>query len=137
MTKFDFKKIRKILNKTQKEMAVLLSVSKKAIESYEQGLRNIPPNVQRIVYFLLFKLNNDKFGRKKPCWQSKKCSADIRRNCVAWLSREGFYCWFITGKVCVVQRELSGGTCTSCFDCDFFRENLAKIIPQPELAKVS
>jgi DNA-binding XRE family transcriptional regulator len=49
----EFKKIRKRLNRTQKEIAPLLGVSQKAIHSYEQGLRNIPPHVERQMLFLL------------------------------------------------------------------------------------
>jgi len=127
MQKTDFKKLRKILNKTQKEMASLLSISKKTVESYEQGLRNIPPNVQRIVYFLVFKFNMDKIDKKRNCWQAKKCTMPIRKNCVAYLAKEGFFCWFITGRVCAV--ELTSETCCdSCFECDFFRESLDKIL---------
>jgi len=111
-------------------MAELLSVSKKAIESYEQGLRNIPPNIERIVYYLLFKLTKGKLGRKKLCWQQKKCSPDYRQNCVAWLARDGYYCWFITGKVCAVVRENPYTDIDSCFECDFFINNLDSILPQ-------
>lgn len=129
MHKEDFKKIRNILKKTQKEMAVLLGVSKKAVESYEQGLRNIPSNSERLLYFLLFKLNMNKFGKKELCWQKKKCMPDIRKNCVAWLAREGFFCWFITGRVCEASKLLGDGCCDSCFDCDFFKEQLSKVCP--------
>ena len=51
----EFKKIRKRLNRTQKEIAPLLGVSQKAIHSYEQGWRNIPPHVERQMLFLLSK----------------------------------------------------------------------------------
>lgn len=131
MQKNDFKKIRKILKKTQKEMASLLGVSKKAVESYEQGLRNIPPNSERLLYFLLFKLNMEQFGKKELCWQKKNCTPEIRKDCVAWLAREGFFCWFITGRVCEGTRaSLSNGDCCeSCFDCSFFKEQLSRVIP--------
>jgi transcriptional regulator with XRE-family HTH domain len=134
MKKEDFKKLRKILNKTQREMAVLLGISKKTIESYEQGLRNIPPNVQRIVYFLVFKLNMTKSGKKKVCWQANKCSQEIRSNCVAWLAKEGYFCWFITGKVCAGEELRAESCCDSCFECDFFKTNLKEVL-SPEQQK--
>jgi len=129
MQKDDFKRIRKILNKSQKEMASLLGLSKKAVESYEQGLRNIPANTRRILYFLLFKLNRGEFGKREMCWQKKKCSTDIRKNCVAWMAREGYFCWFITGRVCEGERQLGDNSCESCFECWFFMDQLSKIIP--------
>jgi len=135
MQKEDFKKLRKILRKTQKEMAELLGVSKKTVESYEQGLRNIPPNVQRIVYFLLFKLTIKKADKKRKCWNAKKCAPPIRNNCVAWLAKEGYYCWFITGRVCAAEQPPHGeGCCDSCFECDFFKENLEKVMAEREKA---
>ena len=131
MKKEEFLKIRKKLDKTQKEMAALLGISIKTVESYEQGLRNIPVNVERIVYFLLFKLNMDKFqhGQEPPlmCWQEKNCPPQIRESCIAWLAQEGFFCWFITGRVCTGARLASGGAIKSCFHCDFFKKNLDKI----------
>ena len=127
MQKQDFLKIRKKLNKTQKGMAELLGVSKKAVESYEQGLRNIPVNIERIVYFLLFKLNMEKFEENKLCWEDKECPPGIRENCVAWIAKEGFFCWFITGRVCAGEKLRSPQTKNSCFNCSFFRENLESV----------
>ncbi len=108
-------------------MAELLGVSKKAVESYEQGLRNIPVNIERIVYFLLFKLNMEKFKENKLCWEDKECPPSIRENCVAWIAKEGFFCWFITGKVCAGEKLHSPQTINSCFNCSFFRENLETV----------
>ncbi len=127
MLKEDFKEVRKILKKTQKEMAALLGISRKTVESYEQGLRNIPGNMGRIVYFLLFKLNMGKIARGELCWKKKKCPLKIRENCIAWLAKEGFFCWFITGRVCALEKLLGESSSDSCFECSFFKENLKKV----------
>ncbi|MEN8154451.1 MAG: helix-turn-helix transcriptional regulator [Acidobacteriota bacterium] len=128
MEKKEFIKIRKDLEKTQKEIAVLLGVSLKTIESYEQGLRNIPPNVERILYYLFFKLNKDKIKEKKMCWDETNCPAEIREKCIAWSTGEGYYCWFITGKTCYKQREQYGiETIPNCFHCPVFKIKLKEI----------
>lgn len=127
MKKEEFVKIRKKIGKTQKETAMLLGISHKTVESYEQGFRNIPVNVERIIYYLLFKLNMDKLDNRQLCWHVKDCPADIRKNCIAWVAQEGFFCWFLTGKTCIRERLLSGGTSENCFSCSFFRENSKKI----------
>ena len=127
MKKENFINIRKKLDKTQKEMAALLGISIKTVESYEQGLRNIPVNVERIVYFLLFKLNMEKFNGRQLCWDKKKCAGQTRENCIAWLAKEGFFCWFITGRVCEHEKNLSANSTQTCFNCSFFKENLKKI----------
>jgi transcriptional regulator with XRE-family HTH domain len=127
MQKEKFYQIRKRLDKTQKEMAALLGVSIKTVESYEQGLRNIPVNVERIVYFLLFKLNMEKFNGKENCWDTKKCPSSTRENCIAWAAKEGFFCWFLTGKVCAHEEFISRKSTVSCFECSFFKDNFEKI----------
>ena len=56
----EFKKLRKKLNKTQKEIAQLLGVSVKAVNSYEQGWRNISPHIERQMFFLSPELRETK-----------------------------------------------------------------------------
>jgi DNA-binding XRE family transcriptional regulator len=46
MNKNEFKRHRKRLRKTQKQMAELLGTSLKAFHSYEQGWRNVPVHVE-------------------------------------------------------------------------------------------
>ena len=95
----EFKKIRKRLNRTQKEIAPLLGVSQKAVHSYEQGWRNIPPHVERQMLFLLSRMDgNSKVSR--PCWVIKKCHPSIKVHCPAWEFNSGKLCWFINGYIC-------------------------------------
>ena len=51
--KENFAKARVKLGKTQKELGNLLSVSLKAIQSYEQGWRPVPHHIESQIYFLL------------------------------------------------------------------------------------
>lgn len=127
MTRDKFIAIRKKLNKTQKEIARLLGVSLNTVESYEQGIRNIPGNIERILYFLYFKVNTNENDQTINCWEAKHCPPDIRENCIAWLAKEGFFCWFMTGKTCMIETIRSPGKTADCFDCSFFLSNLEKI----------
>lgn len=95
----EFKKLREKINKTQKQMAQLLGVSLKAVHSYEQGWRNIPPHVERHMFFLLSKLDKKPEGRK-PCWVIKKCPTKTKKQCPAWEFNAGDLCWFINGNIC-------------------------------------
>ncbi len=94
----DFSSARLRLRKTQKEMAQLLGKSVKTIHSYEQGLRKIPPQVERQVFLLLFRSADTK--GKKPCWVVKKCPAKLKKRCPAWEFNSGDLCWFIGGTLC-------------------------------------
>jgi len=94
----EFKNLRKKLNRTQKEIAPLLGVSKKAIHSYEQGWRNIPPHVERQMLFLLSRM--DGYSKvSRPCWVIKKCHPSIKVQCPAWKFNSGKLCWFVNGNI--------------------------------------
>jgi hypothetical protein len=91
--------LRKRLNKTQREMGQLLGTSLKAVHSYEQGWRSIPPHVERQLYFLLTRFNNKK-SDASPCWKTTECPLDRRKDCPAWEFKTGDLCWFINGTIC-------------------------------------
>jgi len=97
--KKEFTKIRKRLNKTQKQMAELLGSSVKAIHSYEQGWRSIPPHVERQLFFLISRIRYNDYEHK-PCWVIKKCPPKRKKQCPAWEYKAGKLCWFINGTIC-------------------------------------
>jgi len=99
MDSHEFQSFRKKMNKTQNQMAQLLGVSLKAIHSYEQGWRTIPPAVERQMYFLLFKKGSGS-NSTKPCWRVKKCTPEQKKQCPAWEFKSGELCWFINGTIC-------------------------------------
>ncbi len=97
MTADEFKALRKRLNKTQRQMAQLLGTSIKAIHSYEQGWRTIPPHAERQMLFLVSR----KTSRKAlSCWKVKHCPAKLRANCPATEFKATQICWFINGTIC-------------------------------------
>jgi len=99
MDKEIFAKARAKLNKTQKELAALLGVSLKAVQSYEQGWRSVPLHAERQIYFLLV---NQRQGtpstKRKDCWREKKCK--LKKACPAWEFQAGHLCWFLSGTQC-------------------------------------
>ena len=99
MDNSEFRKLRQQLDKTQKQMAQLLGVSLKAIHSYEQGWRTIPPAVERQLYFLVSRKNIGTNG-SKTCWRIKKCPPARKKQCPAWEFKSGNLCWFINGTIC-------------------------------------
>ena len=99
MDKNEFKSFRKRLDKTQKEMAQLLGTSLKAIHSYEQGWRTIPPAVERQTYFLASRKHKSLNGNK-PCWKIKNCAPERKKQCPAYEFKSGNLCWFINGTIC-------------------------------------
>ena len=99
MDKKEFRHFRQKLQKTQKEMAQLLGTSLKAVESYEQGWRNIPAQVERqVLFFLAMKM--ERFERPALCWDIRNCTPEMRQSCPAWEFKSGHLCWFINGTIC-------------------------------------
>ena len=99
MDKKEFSQVRRHLGKTQTELAKLICVSPKAIQSFEQGWRKIPASAERQLLFLL-SLKKAKDETVSPCWEICNCPAELRGKCVAWEFMAGHLCWFINGTVC-------------------------------------
>jgi hypothetical protein len=122
MDKAAFAATRSLLGKSQRELAELLGLSLKAVESYEQGWRSVPSNVERMLYYLLFKLNQKAFETEVPCWAATSCSEERRGHCVAYVAQEGHFCWFFTGGLCASAKAFgtSGGETRHCYGCAVF-----------------
>jgi DNA-binding XRE family transcriptional regulator len=58
----EFIYFRKRLNKTQKQIAQLLGTSLKAIHSYEQGWRSVPPYAEQQIFFLVSRIAENSVG---------------------------------------------------------------------------
>jgi DNA-binding XRE family transcriptional regulator len=98
MNKNELSMARVRLGKTQVQMAELLVSSVRTIQSYEQGWRTIPADVERQILFLLSMKGSGK--GQKSCWTKKKCPPERRMSCPAWEFRAGKFCWFINGTMC-------------------------------------
>jgi len=95
----EFAKIRRYLGKTQDELAHLLGVSPKAIQSFEQGWRTVSVHCERHLLFLLL-LRNPPADGYDPCWIVQDCPAETQRACPGREFEAGHLCWFINGTIC-------------------------------------
>jgi DNA-binding transcriptional regulator YiaG len=126
MSGAEFARLRASLGKSQRELAGLLGVSLKAVESYEQGWRNVPAHIERILYFLLFKLNESEIEAEASCWDSMNCPAEKREKCVAYVAKEGRFCWFFTGRLCATAKSGDADD-RGCYSCSVFSRMLEKV----------
>jgi DNA-binding XRE family transcriptional regulator len=110
---------RKRLGKTQKQLAEILGVSIKAVHSYEQGWRKIPPHIERQIFFLL---SNQRRRHKDiiPCWEKKQCTE--KESCPAWEFQCGHLCWFLCGTCCdCTQGFTAEQKREKCLSCDILK----------------
>lgn len=116
--------IRRHLEKTQTQMAQILGVSPKAIQSFEQGWRNIPVHIERQV-LLILALKRRASKKTKPCWLTRRCPAEDRQNCPAWQFDAGNLCWFINGTICEGTAQRSWEEKMKiCRDCEVYQSML-------------
>ncbi len=96
----DLKSIRKQLGKSQSEMALLLGASVRAVQSYEQGWRPVPFNIEKLAVFLLFLRKRRRQESAAPCWEVTGCSGERRDECPAYQYNAGDLCWMLSGTLC-------------------------------------
>jgi len=124
MKRTQFAAIRRHLEKTQSQMAQILGVSPKAIQSFEQGWRNIPVHIERQV-LLILALKSRASKKTKPCWLTRRCPAETRQNCPAWQFDAGNLCWFINGTICEGTAQGSWQKKMKiCRDCEVYQSML-------------
>lgn len=134
MQSSDFANIRHDLGKTQAEMASLLGVSSKAVQSFEQGWRSVPGHVERQALFLLYlKACPQGYPQESavPCWDALGCDPAVRATCPAWEIQAGHLCWFVNGTVCHGRvQESWDKKMELCRTCEVFRS----VVPVAGLA---
>ncbi|MCG6892367.1 MAG: helix-turn-helix domain-containing protein [Desulfobacteraceae bacterium] len=119
-----FSRIRRRMGKTQKQMSQLLGVSLKAVQSFEQGWRNIPVHVERQLLFLLARRETNR-QRTTPCWKVLKCPSKVKQRCPAWEFQTGDLCWFINGTICHGEPERTWHEkMDRCRECIVFQQRV-------------
>ena len=95
-----FRRVRSELNITQNEMASILGLSEKAVQSYEQGWRPIPWHVQKMATLLLSLKRRSENGRIIRCLDVQRCTSRRRADCPAYQYGRGEFCWLVEGGCC-------------------------------------
>lgn len=111
----ELKGIRRILGWNQEEMAQILGISHRALQSYEQGWRPLPCRIQQALALLLYLHYRQRHKKPHPCWRIRECPKTDRRRCVVYRLRAGDVCWMIAGGKC--DRDADGKGAKSMAAC--------------------
>ncbi len=95
----EFILLRKRLEKTQRQLARLLGVSLKTVQSYEQGWRVVPDHVAKQMLLLVTGAASGG-GQSPACWDVVGCPPEKKEDCPAWEFQQGHLCWFLNGTAC-------------------------------------
>ena len=100
MVSKEFSQIRHYLGKSQSQLARLLCISPKTVQSIEQGSRKVPTHIERqmLLFLSLKRLSSNEII--KPCWDIKSCPDEWRERCFVWELKVRHFCWFINGTYC-------------------------------------
>ncbi len=129
----EFSLSRRYLGKTQGELARLLCVSTKAVQSFEGGQRKVPVYAERQLLVLLSLKKAD--GNGKTCWEINNCPSDWRDNCPAWEFKAGHHCWFLNGTFCQGRcQDRWGNKIKICRQCKVFVSMIPTLIGNRETA---
>ena len=101
MDKKEFVTIRQILGKSQNQLSRVLCVSEKAIQSFEQGWRDIPTYIEREIMLLHALAKTPvRDSELKACWEVKDCPEEWCRKCIVKQLNIKHFCWFVNGTYC-------------------------------------
>lgn len=96
----DLKTIRETLGRSQAEMACLLGVSTRSIQSYEQGWRAVPSYIQKLAGVMLYIRWRQTQASVAPCWKIRHCDPKSLKKCHVYQSQAGDFCWITCGDLC-------------------------------------
>lgn len=118
------KHIRNIMGRTQAELASALGVSQKAIQSYEQGWRDVPVRIM-IQLLILLALYQKRTLDDVPCWEIRKCAPVKREKCTSFTVGRGQFCWFVGSANCRPTSRKNTGPILPCLKCPVVQRLLA------------
>jgi len=123
--KLTVREIRAEMGLSQSELAGLAGISSRAIQSYEQAWRQPSELVERMLLLLLMAHRHGATLSRLRCWEQKECAPGVRERCIAYVTRQGHLCWFLTGTICEGQRQKSwSDKLRLCLDCGFMQRLL-------------
>lgn len=115
------KKIRKKVSMTQAALSQALGISIRAVQSYEQGWRDVPTHI--MVQLLVLAAAYHKKGERKACWDIKKCTPESMRTCPC-CKTDGMLCWLVTGRKSAPCKK-GADDLSACMECAVVQEILA------------
>jgi DNA-binding XRE family transcriptional regulator len=118
--------VRGVLGLSQAKFARLLGVSARAIQSYEQGWRNMPrPLVAHVMTVLAIYCDHP--AQSPSCWSLTGCPEEARSRCTAFTLGRGHFCWLLTGTTCGKSEKTACASGSQpCIGCVVIKKMLDK-----------
>ena len=101
---FDLTAVREELRLSQSELAALLGVSPRTIQSNEQGWRKPSSALEKSILLLLIASRQGEDFTSHTCYNTLDCGPETCDQCLIHRSRQGHLCWLLTGNMCKGRR---------------------------------
>ena len=136
-TLLSLKAARRALSLSQTQLAMLLGVSPRTVQSCEQGWRKPSPALEKSL--LLLRIGHERGADlcSTRCWETKNCSESERSACLTYRTRQGHLCWLMSGNACSGKRVRTWEEKKQvCAECAYFARLLGGLAvssaPEPE-----
>jgi DNA-binding XRE family transcriptional regulator len=124
-TLLSLKAARRAMSLSQTQLATLLGVSPRTVQSCEQGWRRPSPALEKSL--LLLRIGHERGSElvSFKCWETKGCRESERSSCLTYRTRQGHLCWFTSGNLCAGKRVRTWEEKKQvCSQCAFFQNLL-------------
>jgi len=115
--------VRGRLGLSQSQLANLMGLSPRAIQSYEQGWRDVPRTITAQLMTVLA-LHRGHADQGTPCWRLTGCPEEKRAGCSASTVGRGRFCWLLAGRSCGPIKAAGSASGLPCVHCVVFRNLL-------------
>lgn len=123
------KAARRAMSLSQTQLATVLGVSPRTVQSCEQGWRKPSPALEKSL--LLLRIGHERGVDlcSNKCWDLKGCSESERTHCLAYRTRQGHLCWLVSGNLCAGRRVRTWDEKKAvCGECNFFNRLLGNLV---------
>jgi len=117
------RQIRAKVGMTQAEVAQALGVSIRAIQSYEQGWREVPTHIM-VQMLVLAAAHHTLPGERKSCWEITGCPSERQAKCPCRRT-DGRLCWLVSGRLCSGLVAGDGHDLQRCMNCPVIQQILS------------
>ncbi len=117
------KQIRKKVGMTQSSVAQALGVSIRAIQSYEQGWREVPTHIM-VQMLVLAAAHRTGKKERQSCWDIIGCAPERQAKCPCRRT-DGCLCWLVSGRLCSDPENSGCNDMQRCMECQVIKKILS------------
>ncbi len=123
----DVRRVRDELKLSQPQLADLVGVSVRTVQSCEQGWRKPSVALEKSLLLLLMASRNASHLAERVCWETRGAEPGVCERCLVRRCRQAHLCWLFSGNLCQGKRLRSWSDKKAvCGECRFMHQLLGE-----------